>query len=128
MPDNKQKDTVDQEKLTQSHQEERSREGSQEIGEVKEDYSAKIAPLELERIKKHLEDQEVSPALDKEAAKKAEKLIPLQESQKIEELLETAKKEGVLAAITAAKKIDGFQMDKLHDTLAKNGLFKEFLK
>ena len=59
---------------------------------------------------------------------KAESTVELGK-EKIEHLLETAREKGVVFAIQVAKRMnEPYLLDILHDTLAQEGFYKDFLK
>jgi hypothetical protein len=63
-----------------------------------------------------------------EAEAKAEKIDFLGEKEKIERLLDIAREKGLVFAIQVARKMnEPYLLDILHDTLAQEGFYKDFL-
>ena len=63
-----------------------------------------------------------------EAEAKAEKIDFLCEKEKIERLLDIAREKGLVFAIQVARKMnEPYLLDILHDTLAQEGFYKDFL-
>ena len=86
----------------------------------------KIVSAEL---RKEIEMMELDDKSKAEAEKKAEKIEFLGEKEKIEHLLEMARKKGVIFAIQVARKMnEPYLLDILHDTLAQEGFYKDFTK
>ena len=57
----------------------------------------------------------------------AETIKSLPDQEKIKKLLGIAKKKGVVYAVNIAKRMNSdFILDTLHDTLAKEGYYKNF--
>jgi len=124
---NKKKEVTDKEKPIIHQQEREGEAGNQEKREVKDNLE-KINSLKIEEIKKRLEDQALSQEMQEEIQREAENLMSANEPERTEKLLAIAKKKGVVSAINIAKKMTDFDIDTFHDVLAKNGLYKEFLK
>jgi len=91
---------------------------------VKEDHDVK------EILKREIEIMELDDNLKKEAIEKARKIQVLGEEEKIEHLLETAKKSGIIFAVQIAKQMnDAYILDVFHDILVKDwDSYKQFLK
>lgn len=84
---------------------------------------------EMRQIREKLEKTDLDDALKNQAAAKAETIKALAEEKKIKELLILAKTKGVIYAVHVAKKMDDhYILDLLHDMLAKEGYYKNFLK
>lgn len=76
-----------------------------------------------------IEKMELDDTLKLQASAQAQSVKLLDDEGKIKKLLEIAKEKGVIYAINVAKKMnDPYILDRLHDTLAKGGHYKEFLK
>jgi hypothetical protein len=82
-----------------------------------------------EELKREIEMMEADETTKAEAEKKAQKIEFLGEKEKVEHLLEVAKEKGVLFAIQVAKKTnEPYLLDLLHDILAREGYYKNFVK
>ena len=82
----------------------------------------KVVSAELRR---EIEMMEVDEATKGDAKKKAEKIEFLGEKEKIEHLLLMAREKGVLFAVQVAKRMnEPYLLDVLHDTLAREGLYR----
>lgn len=82
-----------------------------------------------EKLKKEIEEMEISPDLIEEAKKKAEKIQKLDYEGKLKRLLDLAEKNSLSFAIEVAKNMnDPFVLDVFHDILVKNELYKKFKK
>jgi hypothetical protein len=80
-------------------------------------------------LRREIEMMELDDKLKLEAEKKAEKIEFLGEKEKIERLLQIAREKGVVFAIQIAKKMnEPYLLDILHDTLAQEGLYKNFIQ
>ena len=100
------------------------REKSSERKEISQD--DKLVSAEL---RKEIEMMELDDSTKAEAEKKAEKIEFLGEKEKIEHLLQMAREKGVFFAIQVAKRMnEPYLLDILHDTLANEGLYKQFAK
>lgn len=82
-----------------------------------------------EELKREIEMMGLDDKTKKETEAKAEKIEFLGEKEKIEHLLEIARKKGVVFAIQVARKMnEPYLLDILHDTLAQEGYYKDFTK
>lgn len=82
-----------------------------------------------EKLIEELRKMDQSPDLREQALKKAKKIQALDVDRKINQLLELAEKRGLAFAIYVAKKgEDEHAIDALHDILAKNERYKNYLK
>lgn len=80
-------------------------------------------------LRKEIEMMELDENTKGEAEKKAEKIGFLDEEEKIKHLLKTAREKGLIFAIQVAKKMhEPYLLDILHDTLAREGFYKDFTK
>jgi hypothetical protein len=95
--------------------------------EKKETYpDDKIVAAEL---RKQIELMELDPANKKEAEIEKEKIEYLGEKEKVEHLLQLAREKGLVFAIQTARSMnEPYLLDILHDTLAQEGLYKNFVK
>jgi len=85
------------------------------------------SPEELKNLRETVEAQELDDSLKLQATKQASQMQSLGEQEKIQQLLDIAKKKGVAYAVHVAKKMDSpYLLDMLHDKLAQEGLFKNF--
>jgi hypothetical protein len=98
-----------------------------EAKEIKEMSSnEKLVDAEL---RKEIELMELDENLKKEAAEKANKIHFLADDDKLKNLLQIAKEKGVIYAIKVAKAMnEPYLLDIFHDMLAKEGLYKQFIK
>jgi hypothetical protein len=86
----------------------------------------KIVSAELRR---EIEMMELDDKTKKEAEIEREKIDYLGEKEKVEHLLKMARKKGLVFAIHVAKNMnEPYLLDILHDTLAKEGYYKDFTK
>lgn len=88
---------------------------------------------QMQGLRKRIETADLSDELKKEAEIHARELKFLEEEEKIKQLLkiieEKKGKDGVVYAVKVAQKMDDpYILDKLHDTLVKEGYYKSFLK
>ena len=91
-----------------------------------ERYPDKIVSAELRR---EIETMKLDENTKAEAEKKAQKIEFLGEKEKIEHLLEIAREKGLVFAIQVARRTnDPYILDILHDILAQEGYYKDFLK
>lgn len=83
----------------------------------------------LSELRKEVEMMEVDEKTKEEAKKKAEKIQFLGEAEKVEHLLQVAREKGLVFAIQVARRMnEPYILDILHDTLAKEGFYKDFTK
>lgn len=103
---------------------ERFAEGGIETPEKRE--AEKEDELVVSELRKEIDMMELDDKAKAEAEKKAKKIEFLGEKEKIEHLLEMARKKGVLFAIQVARKMnEPYLLDILHDTLAQEGFYKK---
>jgi len=82
-----------------------------------------------EELRREIELMDIDDNLKKQAEQKAGKISYLADDDKLKNLLKVAREKGVLYAIKVAKSMrDPFILDTLHDALAKEGLYKDFVK
>ena len=82
-----------------------------------------------EELKREIELMDVDENLKKEAEQKASKISFLADDDKLKKLLEIAREKGLVFAIQVAKKMnEPYLLDTLHDILAKEGYYKDFIK
>jgi hypothetical protein len=97
-------------------------EGAREVKENKEEKEAR------EEIAKELEKVKLSPQIKTQTQKQADDIKDESEQGKVERLLEIAETQGLVYAVEVAKKMDSpLLLDKFHDVLAQNKLFKKYL-
>jgi len=83
----------------------------------------KIVSAELRR---EVEMMQLDENTKKDAEKKAEKIGFLGEKEKIEHLLQIARKKGIVYAIHIVRQMnEPYLLDILHDTLAQEGFYKK---
>jgi hypothetical protein len=98
-----------------------------------EGYSEKREASQEEKLvsaelRKEIEMMELDDKTKGEAEKKAEKIEFLGEKEKIKHLLEIARKKGLVFAIQVARRMnEPYLLDILHDTLAQEGYYKDFI-
>lgn len=81
---------------------------------------------EKQSIREKIEKTDIDDSLKMQASSQAKDLSSMKDDEKIKELLEIAHKKGVVYAVTVAKKTgDSYLVDMFHDTLAKEGLYKQ---
>lgn len=84
---------------------------------------------ELLNLKEIIAKEDLSDDLKKEAKIQAEKIKPLDENRKVQNLLEIAEKKGIVYAVKVAEKMDDpYALDALHDLLVQRGYHKKFMK
>lgn len=94
----------------------REKEADKEERETREEIAA-----ELEKVK-------LSPQAKAQTQKQADDIQKESEQGKIQRLLEMAEEQGLAYAVEVAKKMDNpLLLDKFHDILAENKLFKKYL-
>jgi len=84
-------------------------------------------------LRQQIELMELDPANAKAVEIEKEKISYLGEREKIEHLLNLAREKGgrdglVLAVKTAQKMNEPYLLDLLHDSLSKEGFYKDFIK
>ena len=83
----------------------------------------------MSELRREIELMEVDEKTKEEAEKKAKKIEFLGEEDKIEHLLQIAREKGLVFAISVARKMnEPYLLDVLHDTLAREGFYKDFTK
>ena len=88
-----------------------------------------ISEEKLRALKNKIEKTDLDDVSAAQAQTQAQSVKSLQEEGKIKKLLAIAKSKGVVYAVAVAKKMnDPYVLDMLHDTLVKEGLYKQFLK
>ncbi len=84
---------------------------------------------DLQKAKRIIEGMQIDDDVKLQTQTTAQNLTLIEEEQKLAELLKLAKSKGVIFAVTVAKKMnDPYILDLLHDKLAENGYYKDFLK
>jgi hypothetical protein len=82
-----------------------------------------------EELKREIELMEADETTQEDAKKKAKEIEFLGEKEKVEHLLQVAKEKGVVAAIQTAKRTnEPYLLDLLHDILAREGYYQQFIK
>jgi hypothetical protein len=80
-------------------------------------------------LKRELEMMQLDEKAKGEIEKAKEKIEFLGEKEKIEHLLQIAREKGVVFAVQLARKMnEPYLLDLLHDTLAREGYYKDFTK
>jgi hypothetical protein len=108
--------------------------GHQEIKdgpvEVREISKATKESLGINKeLKKEIEAMDVAQNAKEQLNRHATTIQPLQEEEKVKQLLHLAKEKGVIYAVGVAKKMgDPYFLDKIHDILAQEGYYKQFHK
>ena len=91
-----------------------------------------VAPQEAQtqkELRQKIESIELADDVKQQASAQANTITSLSEEEKMKTLLKAAKQKGVVYAVALAKKMnDPYILDMLHDTLAKEGHYKDFLK
>ncbi len=84
---------------------------------------------QMQELRKEVESMDLDDRLKKQAATQAQGIKSLKDEEKIKNLLEIAKKKGVIYAVHVAKQMnDPYILDALHDVLAEKGYYKKFIK
>ena len=124
-----------EEKESVSEKEEKSEPVAEELYEKKREELEKREVLKEEEkvIREKLEEEikmiELVPELREESKQKASQIKNLDEEGKITRLLNLAKEKGVAFAVETARNMkDPYLLDVFHDVLAKDGLYKKFIK
>ncbi len=88
-----------------------------------------ISPEAVKEIKAQIESADLSDTLKMQSQSQAGDLQSLETKEKLQKLLQTAKAKGVVFAVHVAKNMnDPYMLDMLHDALAREGYYKNFLK
>lgn len=96
---------------------------------VSETEVQKLSPEETEKLREKIEKTDLSDRLKIQARGQADDIKSLDDNKKVEKLFQIAKKKGVIYAIHIAKKMNNpYVLDTLHDILAKEGHYKEFIR
>lgn len=99
------------------------------VAEAVEKKEEKITEEVLRGVKDKIEKTDLDDKLKAQAQTQADDVKNLDEQNKLKNLLEIAKQKGVVYAVHVAKKMnDPYLLDALHDALAKEGHYKEFIK
>ncbi len=99
-------------------------ENTSEYGEASKDEKA-IS----DSLRREIELIQVDDNLKKIAEQKANKISFLADDDKLKNLMKIAREKGVIFAVKVAKSMnDPFILDTLHDTLAREGYYKDFIK
>ena len=81
----------------------------------------------LQELREQIEKTDIDDSLKLQVQSQAQDLKALDEEKKLKKLVELATEKGVVYAVNVAKKMDdAYLVDKLHDTLAEAGLYKNF--
>lgn len=97
------------------------------IPEIKE-IPVRDEKLITEELKRELDLMEADEIAKGGIQKAKEKIEFLDEKEKIEHLLQLARDKGLVYAISVARKMnEPYLLDVLHDTLAREGFYKDFL-
>lgn len=84
---------------------------------------------EMEKLKREIEREKLPYEAKIEIEKEAEIIKRKTTQGKIKHLLDLAQARGLAYAVEVAKKMDDpYLLDIFHDILAKEGLYKKFLK
>ena len=82
-----------------------------------------------EGLKREVELMQMDVNLKQQAEEKASMIHSLADDDKLKELLRVAKDKGVVYAIQVCKRMnDPYLLDTLHDVLAKEGYYQNFIK
>jgi len=124
--DKKETKVAGQEKAIPNREETSSFE-QEKVKELRENLKADEAISR--ELKREIELMNIDDNLKKAAEQKANKIQFLADDDKLKRLLEIAKEKGVVFAVKVAKSMnDPFILDTLHDTLAQEGYYKDFIK
>ncbi|MSU54748.1 MAG: hypothetical protein EXS48_02890 [Candidatus Staskawiczbacteria bacterium] len=118
--------------LYKEAQELAKKEGVEDVVELEgfSDKEQSVAPSdEHEKIKAQIENMVLGDDAKIQVQTHSNDFQSLEATGKIEKLLQLTKQKGVIFAVAVAKKMnDPYVLDTLHDTLAKEGYYKEFIK
>lgn len=84
-------------------------------------------PAVSDEFKKNIESIELDEVSKEEASIHADEIKELEDEKRIKKLIDLARSKGVIHSINIAKKLkefDPYILDKLHDALAENELYK----
>ena len=130
MTDNKdQKENIKtpEKEISAGEQQPRFEYEKEKIPETKE--SRKEDEIVSAELRREIEMMELDEKAKAEVEKTREKIEFLGEKEKIEHLLEIAKKKGLVFAVQVARRMnEPYLLDILHDTLAREGYYKDFTK
>jgi hypothetical protein len=105
---------------------------SEQIVETKESKPEQVESVTQEQMRslqEKVEAMDSDDSLKLQAQSHAAAAKVFSDEKKLDYLLHMAKEKGVVYAVSVAKKMgDPYLLDSLHDTLAKEGLYKEFAK
>jgi hypothetical protein len=119
------KEKEDIEVLSEKQGQDQEREASSELKEAKE----QLDQEDVKRAREEIEKSDIDDSLKLQAASQAQNMKTLDEEKKIKKLVELVQSKGVVYAVAVARKMgDPFILDSLHDFLAKEGYYKQFLK
>lgn len=97
--------------------------------ETKEFEREEIKKIIKEKLKEELKKMETSPELKEEIKRETSQIEVLEKEGKIDRLLKMAEEKGLFFAVGVAKNMkDPYTLDAFHDILAKDNLYKKFLK
>jgi hypothetical protein len=83
----------------------------------------------LDGLRREIELMQVDDNLKKQAEQKANKISFLADDDKLKNLMQIAREKGIVFAVKVAKSMnDPFILDTLHDAMAKEGYYKDFIK
>jgi len=82
-----------------------------------------------EELRREVELMQIDDNFKKEAEQKANTIHAMADDEKLKKLLDFAREKGLVFAIQTCKKMnDPFLLDALHDLLAREGFYKDFIK
>lgn len=85
-----------------------------------------ISKEEKQALREKIEATDIDDSLKMQALSQAQDLSSMKEGEKIKELLKMAHEKGIVYAVAVAKKTDdSYLLDTLHDTLVKEGFYKQ---
>jgi len=97
--------------------------------ERKPEFLTEEEKKEKEKIEKKIEKAEFPVKEEEKLKEEAKKIEKMTLPGKVSRLFEIASEKGLFSALKIAETIgDGYLIDVFHDLLAKNGLYKKFLK
>lgn len=102
----------------------------EKIKTIEEKEEIREEVITKEALKREIDIMELDDSLKEEATQKAKKIQTLGEEEKIKNLLEITKKEGIAFSVKVVKQInDPYILDTFHDILVKEwAYYKQFLK
>ena len=124
------KKTAEEGAFEVSSGEKKSENVSQVVEQVEQKQEGAVKEAEAQQeLRQKIENIDLADDVKQQASAHAGAIASLSMEEKMNVLLKAAKDKGVVYAVNMAKKMnDPYMLDMLHDTLAREGHYKDFLK